>query len=337
MGVFLLLEGCTGGAGYLLRAGWSEARILWRRRPIAELLARPGLDPALRERLQLALAVRAFAAQPLGLRVGDSYTTFADVEGEDLVYVVSAAWRDRLEAYTWRYPLVGRLPYRGFFARADADAAAQALVAQDLDVDVHPAVAFSTLGWFADPLLSSAANGPPVAVAETIFHELFHATLYLPGNAVFNESAATFVGHRGAIAFFCSGSGVDAGRCDEARRRWRAVRTRGRVLGRLAARLRQLYATHPPIALREQRRTGLLRAAGAALARRGLGGGELLPPNNARLLGDLLYLTELDTFERLAPDDADLGPAIATLVHSVRGSAEPFATLAVLASRDERR
>jgi len=269
--------------------------------------------------------------------VGQSYTTFADVEGEDLVYVVSAAWRDRLEAYTWRYPLVGRLPYRGYFARADADAAAQALVAQDLDVDVHPAVAFSTLGWFADPLLSSAATGPPVAVAETIFHELFHATLYLAGNAPFNESAATFVGHRGAIAFFCSGPGADAGRCDEARRRWSAVRTRGRILGRLAARLRQLYATHPPIVLREQRRTGLLRAAGAALARRGLGDGELLPPNNARLLGDLLYLTELDTFDRLAPRDSDLGPAIATLVRSVRGSADPFATLAALASRDERR
>jgi len=333
----ILLQGCTGGAGYLLRAGWSEARILWRRRPIAELLARPDLDPALRERLQLALAVRAFAEHPLGLRVGQSYTTFADVEGEDLVYVVSAAWRDRLEAYTWRYPLVGRLPYRGYFAHADADAAAQALVAQDLDVDVHPAVAFSTLGWFADPLLSSAATGPPVAVAETIFHELFHATLYLAGNAPFNESAATFVGHRGAIAFFCTGPGADAGRCDEARRRWSAVRTRGRILGRLAARLRQLYATHPTIVLREQRRTGLLRVAAAALARRGLGDGELLPPNNARLLGDLLYLTELDTFDRLAPRDSDLGPAIATLVRSVRGSADPFATLAALASRDERR
>ena len=333
----VLLDGCTGGAGYLLRAGWSEARILWRRRPIAELLARPDLDPVLRERLQLALAVRAFAAQPLGLRVGQSYTTFADVEGEDLVYVVSAAWRDRLEAYTWRYPLVGRLPYRGYFDRADADAAAEALVARELDVDVHPAVAFSTLGWFADPLLSSAATGPPVAVAETIFHELFHATLYLAGNAPFNESAATFVGHRSAIAFFCSGPGVDAGRCDEARRRWGAVRARGRILGRLAARLRQLYATRPSIALREQRRTGLLRAAAAALARRGLGGGELLPPNNARLLGDLLYLTELDTFDRLAPGDGDLGPAVAALVRSVKGSADPFAALAALASRDKRR
>ena len=333
----LLLDGCTGGAGYLLRAGWSEARILWRRRPITELLARPDLDPALRERLQLALAVREFAAQPLGLRVGQSYTTFADVEGEDLVYVLAAAWRDRLEPFTWRYPLVGRLPYRGFFARVDAEAAARELVAEDLDVDIHPAVAFSTLGWFADPLLSSAATGPPVGVAETILHELFHATLYLPGEAAFNESAATFAGHRGAIAFFCSGPGADASRCDEARRRWAAVLARGRVLGRLAARLRGLYAAPPPIPLREQRRAQLLRAAAAALARRGLVSGGLLPPNNARLLGDLLYLTELGTFGRLAPGDADLAPALAALVRAVRGEADPFAILAVLASRGERR
>ena len=338
-GVVLLLAGCGGaGPGYLLRAGWSEARILLRRQPIADLLARPDLDPDLRERLVLTLAVRDFAAGSLALRVGDSYTSYADVDGDANVWVLSAAHRDRLEAHTWRYPLVGRLPYRGFFARADAEAAGRLLAAQDLDVEVRPAVAFSTLGWFADPLLSTVTAAPPVGVAETVLHELFHATLYVPGAAVFNESAATFAGHRGAIAFFCSGPGTDAARCADARRRWTAVRARARVLERLGGRLRRLYATNPERPLRERARRRLARAAGSALARHGLGRPEeLVPPNNARLLSELLYGTRLDVFDRLAATDADVGPALGALTHAVKAGTDPFAALDVLATHAEGR
>jgi predicted aminopeptidase len=336
-----LLAGCgaVGSAGYLLHAGWSEARILWRRRPIAELLTRPDLDAALRARLELVLAVRRFADGPLGLAVGDSYTTFADVAPDERVFVLSAARRDRLEAYDWWYPLVGRLPYRGFFDRDAAEAAGQALAARDLDVEVRSAVAFSTLGWFADPLLSTTADGSPVEVAETVIHELFHSTLYVPGEAAFNESAATFAGCRGAVAFFCAGGpGADAGRCAEARMRWSSMRARGRLLTRLAARLVRLYAAAPPPRVRERLRAGVVAAAGAALERRKLGRrSELVPPNNARLLGELLYATRLDRFEALAPHGEDLGAALGALVAATRGSHDPFAALETLASRREGR
>jgi predicted aminopeptidase len=306
--------------------------LLLRREPIAEMLARKDLDPALRERLELTLAVRKFAAERLGLRVGDSYSSFAEVPEDATVYVVSAARRDRLEAYVWRYPLVGRLPYRGFFDRAAADAAARTLAARDLDVEVRPALAFSTLGWFADPLLSTAAAGPPVAVAGTVLHELWHATLFVPGQATFNESAATFAGHRGAVAFFCAGPAPDASHCSDARRRWRETRARGRVLSHLAARLRRLYATDPRAKERERDRTALARAAARALQRQGIGGpADVLPPNNARLLGDLLYLTDLDVFDALAPTDADLGPALTALAAVAGGAGDPFAALAALA------
>ena len=336
LALLALLAGC-GTPGYLLRAGWSEARLLLRRQPIAQLLARPDLPPGLRERLELVLAVRGFAASRLGLRVGDSYTTFAEVPSDSIVYVVSAARRDRLEAYDWGYPLVGRLPYRGYFARGAAERAARGLAARDLDTEVRPALAFSTLGWFADPLLSTAAAEPPVAVAETVLHELWHATLFVPGAAAFNESSATFAGHRGTVAFFCAGPGADPGRCAEARRRWAAARARGRVLEHLAARLRRLYAASPPPALRERVRLRLARAAARALVRRGAGGpDDLLPPNNARLLGDLLYATRLAAFDALAPTDADLGPALAALAGAARGAADPFHALAALARNAER-
>jgi predicted aminopeptidase len=331
--------GVVGGAGYLVRAGWAEARLLWRRQPIADLLARPDLPPALRERLVLTLAVRDFASESLGLRVGDSYTTFAEVERTATVYVLSAARRDRLEAHAWWYPLVGRLPYRGFFDEGAAEAAGEALAARDLDVEVRPAVAFSTLGWFADPLLSTAAAGSQVDLAETVLHELFHATLFVPGAAAFNESAATFAGQRGAAAFFCPGGpGADPGRCEEARRGWTVTRARGRVLGRLADRLRRLYAARPGRAVRERARAHLAAAAADDLVRRGLGTrAELVPPNNARLLGQLLYATALDDFDRLAPTDADMGPALAALGAAVRGERDPLRTVRALASRPEGR
>jgi predicted aminopeptidase len=329
LAVLLALAAGCAGPSYLLRAGWSEARLLLRRQPIAELLARPDLDPGLRERLELTLAVREFAAGTLGLRVGKSYSTFAEVDDDATVWVVSAAHRDRLEPYEWRYPLVGRLPYRGFFARADADALATRLSADGLDVDVRAALAFSTLGWFADPLLSNVAEQPPVEVATTVLHELFHATLYLPGQAAFNESAATFVGQRGARAFFCGGPTPDAARCAEARRRWTATRARGRLLGRLAARLRRLYASPGDGVTRERVRARLASSAATRLVAARLGVREdLVPPNNARLLGELLYLTRLDAFDALAPTDQDLGPALAELVASVAGAPEPFGALA---------
>lgn len=336
----LLASGCggLGGVGYLMRAGWSEARILLARRPITALLREPELEPGLRARLELALAVREFAAGPLGLSVGESYTTFAEVERDATVYVLSAARRDRLVGHTWWYPLVGRLPYRGFFDRAAAEKAGRQLAARDLDVEVRPAVAFSTLGWFADPLLSSAVAGSPVSVAETIVHELFHATLYVPGAAAFNESAATFAGHRGAIAFFCGGPGDDAARCTEARQQWTVTRARGRLLGRFAARLRSLYAAGLSAPRRERIRARLAGMAAAALVRHGLGRqGELVPPNNAHLLGELLYTTELDAFDRLAAGDADLGAALAGLVRDVRGAPDPFTVVRALATRAEQR
>ena len=334
---WLLLAACFAVSGcvepgYFVRAGWSEARLLLRREPIDALLARPDLGDDLRGRLELTLAVREFAESALGLHVGESYTTFAEVPDDAQVWVVSAARRDALELHTWRYPLVGRLPYRGFFDRAAAERAAAALGREDLDTEVRPAVAFSTLGWFADPLLSTTARRPAVAVADTVLHELWPATLFIPGEAAFNESAATFAGHRGAVAFFCSGPRADAARCTEARTRWNATRVRGRILGRLSARLRRLYAARRAREHRERVRIAAARAAGRALERHGVGDvDDVVPPNNAALLGELIYLTGLDRFEALAPTDADLPAALRTLAQTARGARDPFAAVAALA------
>ena len=223
-GVLVCVSAC-GQPLYVARLGWAEAKILWRREPIGEVVRRPDVDAELRERLQLVLAARDFARDRLGFRVGESYTSYAEVAAhEATVHVVSAAYRDRLEAFTWWYPIAGRVPYRGFFDEASARAEADRLARRGLDVDVRPAIAFSTLGWFPDPLLSVTAEEKPVPLVATVLHELFHQTLYVPGEPAFNESAATFAGDRGAVAFFCDGPGADAARCDRARRGWDQTR-----------------------------------------------------------------------------------------------------------------
>jgi len=330
IGLSLAVGGC-GQPLYVARLSWTEARILLRREPIERVITRPDVDPALRERLRLVLAARSFAHDQLGFEVGDSYTTYAAVTpGETTVHVVSAAYRDRLKPYTWWYPVAGRVPYRGFFDRSAAQSEANRLAARDLDVDVRSAVAFSTLGWFADPLLSTTAEAGPVSLVTTVLHELFHQTLYVPGESAFNESAATFAGERGAIAFFCTGPEADAKRCEAARTAWAETRVRARVLQHLAARLRRLYAEHLPAAERERERTVLTAAAGRTLTRRGLDDDDVVPPNNARLLGALLYATRLDDFAVLAPGDSDPGPGLRALVASARGAPDPFESLAAL-------
>jgi hypothetical protein len=314
---------------YVARGGIAEARILWRRQPITTLLARPDLAPDLRERLELVLSVRRFADESLGLHVGESYETYADVEGAIGVWVVSAARRDRLEAYTWWFPIVGSVPYKGFFARADADAAAKALEADGFDVQIRPASAFSTLGWFADPLLSTTVRAEPVTLAETVFHEIFHATLYLPGEAPFNESAATFVGNRAAIAFFCSGPAVDAKRCALARehcaspgptaapRAWRRLRAR---------------APRAPAAP-----AGARRRAGLGASRELVGNLTARAPSSRRTPSTRharACRAELDAFDRLARDDAALAPAIRRLVERARAVDDPFTALRELPVHD---
>src|SRR5262249_22925531 len=115
----LAVLACVTACGqplYVARLGWAEAKILWRREPVREVVNRPGVDADLRERLELVLAAREFARDQLGFHVGKSYTSYAEVGAhEATVHVVSAAYRDRLKSFTWWYPIAGRVPYRGFF------------------------------------------------------------------------------------------------------------------------------------------------------------------------------------------------------------------------------
>ena len=198
IGVVLFLALTPTGC-YLSRAGWEEARILAGRKDISQLVDDRGTDEATRRKLQLVLAARAFARDSVGLDVGESFTTFSRLRRDTLVLVLSAAYRDRLEPHTWWFPIVGRVPYKGFFDFGAAQREQHEISrGEGLDTYLRPSAAFSTLGWFNDPLLSTTLRYDSLDLANTVIHEVTHNTFYAPGQAVFNESFATFVGAHGA-------------------------------------------------------------------------------------------------------------------------------------------
>jgi predicted aminopeptidase len=201
--VMLLMVSLPMGR-YLLRAAWEESRILLRRRPITEMVADSAVPAPTRERLRLVLDARKFAVERLGLRAGESFTTYSRLDRDTLVLVLAAAYRDRLEAYRWWFPVVGRLPYKGFFDPAAAHRARDQFRQRGFDTYLRPSSAFSTLGWFNDPLLSTTLRADTLDLVNTVIHELTHNTIFVKSQAEFNESFASFVGTYGASEFFRS-------------------------------------------------------------------------------------------------------------------------------------
>ena len=313
---------------YLTRAGIEETRILHARQPIDRLAADPRTDPALRGALGLVVQSRDYAAR-LGLEAKETYTTYADVGRDTLLLVLQAAPRDCICPHTWKYPIVGRIPYKGFFDPKAALREADGLAARGYDVHLRPSSAFSTLGWFNDPLLSTALTGDSVELAATVFHEIAHNTLYVKSATPFNESYAQFVGYRSAESFFIQQGDTVLAR--QAADRWHDEMILGEFYAGLVSRLQKLYDTHPDSAALEAG-----RAEAGAWARAQLQGpvaaelrtfkiGRLpeRPVNNARLIGALIYRTRLDLFERWYQlHGADIRGSVAalgTLMKDVEG------------------
>jgi predicted aminopeptidase len=202
---------------YLTRAGIEQTRILQRAEPLERMIHDPSLPAADRAFLELVLEARGFAAA-LGFKAGDTYTKYTDVGRDTLLLSLTASRRDCICPVTWRYPIVGRVPYKGFFDADMGRREAERYADRGLDVWLRPAAAYSTLGWFNDPLLSTALVRDSVELAALVFHEIAHNTLYVRSATPFNESFAQMAGYRAAEAFFRARG--DSARADRARDRW---------------------------------------------------------------------------------------------------------------------
>ena len=202
VGVTALAAIVTPMGRYIARAAWEEGKILSSRRDIARIIADTATPVAMRAKLELVLAARRFAVDSLGLPAKDAFTKYTQLDSDTLVLVLSGTRRDALVPATWWFPVVGRVPYKGFFDFAAAQRAERALGDDGYDTYLRPAPAFSTLGWFNDPLLSTTLATDSLFIVQTVIHELTHNRIYVKGQAVFNESFAEFAGNRGAIEFF---------------------------------------------------------------------------------------------------------------------------------------
>jgi predicted aminopeptidase len=192
LAIILPIAGC-----YELQAVGGQLSLLWQRKPIAAVIANPATSPALRAQLTEVSEIRDFATRELGLPDNGSYRGYADIGRSDVVWNVFAAPEFSVEPKRWCYPVVGCVAYRGYFAERNARRYAQQLRAKGYDVGVRGATAYSTLGTFDDPVLSTMIGWGDVDLAAIIFHELTHQMLYVRDDASFNEALATLVEEEG--------------------------------------------------------------------------------------------------------------------------------------------
>ena len=245
-----------------MRAGWEEAGILWRRKDLNELIAAPDTDPKLKETFTHVLRARDFALA-FGLKPDQSFTQYSEIDRDVLVWVLSASPKTSLTPKTWWFPIVGRVPYKGFFEKEDGIKEAQGLKDDGYDIFLRPSPAFSTLGWFNDPLLSTMKHYDPVALVNTVIHEILHNTVWIPGHVSFNESLANTVGSVGAIAYFRQETGPDSEYTKLAESRWHDEQIYAKYLEGLLVDVEKFYAEQKKAALLADPPASLDEATGA--------------------------------------------------------------------------
>jgi predicted aminopeptidase len=304
--VALFLSACSEAA-YYWQAANGQIAIIHRRRPIAEVLDDPAVSDAVKAKLRWVLTVQDFAARDLAEPREGNYKTYADLQRPYVSWLVVAAPELRMEEHTWCYWIAGCLGYRGFFAKADADALAKELAAQGLDVAIRPVRAYSTLGWFDDPVLNTFLSQEEVDLAATIIHEQAHRRLWVKGDTTFNESFAGFVEQEGLRRFAESrrASGGEA-----LWQRYLALEAdRGRFMALvLAARKRLLEIYAGPLTAEEQRARKQAALADlrvdyqkqrAAFTLIDYESWFAQPLNNAHLVGVAQYETRREAFRAL--------------------------------------
>ncbi|MBN2353211.1 MAG: aminopeptidase [Spirochaetales bacterium] len=191
-GMVTLLSQC-----YYIREGAVLLDIYASGEDIDRALAGQDLSPSERTLLLKVREIKRFAVTRFGLADNANYTSYIRINRKYLAAVVSACDRLSFRQYVWDYLFVGRLPYQGFFDADEAEREARLLKEEGQDVYVRPVDAFSTLGLLSDPVFSFMQHYPDYALAELITHEQTHATVFITGQATFNENLANFVGKEG--------------------------------------------------------------------------------------------------------------------------------------------
>jgi len=300
----LLLSGCTNVSYY-----WQSVNgqiDIWRReRPVEAVITDPATPLAVRQKLARVLEIRDFASRELQLPENQSYRRYADLERPYVVWNVFAAPEFSVQPIQWCFPFVGCVSYRGYFSREGADDFAAGLSAQGHEVYVGGVPAYSTLGYFADPVLNTFMHYPDFELARLLFHELAHQAVYVKDDTTFNESFAVAVEQEGVRRWLAKAG--DVRQQEEFGRIGRIRAEFAGLVARYRERLAALYRTRlAPEEMRERKRLILAELETEyRVLRKGWGGYAgydrwfVRPPNNAQLASVAIYTQLVSAFEEL--------------------------------------
>ena len=295
--VAVLIAGCESLAYYTQAVG-GHLRVLARARPLDELLADPATDAALKERLQTARRIREFASRELKLPDNDSYLSYADLNRPYVVWNVFAAPEFSVEPKKECFPFTGCVSYRGFYSEEQAKRHAEKLRESGFDVYVGGVPAYSTLGWSADPLLSTFIRYPDAQLARLVFHELAHQVVYAKDDTTFNESFAVAVEEEGVRRWLEA-----EGRTAELAA-FQATQERRRVFAERVSQTRERLAAVYAMKLSPEQLAEHKRGEWSRLRAQYPG----LPaePNNAFLVSIAVYTEHVPAFQRLLAESGNL-------------------------------
>lgn len=187
---------------YFLHVAGGELNSLNRAKPITKVISEGKITEDQKQKLLLVLEVREYARARIGLNVSTAYTTYEDIAGAPVAYAVSGVRKDKLEPYEWEYPIIGKYEAKGFFSMDLAESEAKRLQGACYDTTISEVAGFSTMGILPDPIRSSNLLDDQIGLADLVFHELTHNTIFKPDDTQFNESMATFVGRTAALEYF---------------------------------------------------------------------------------------------------------------------------------------
>ncbi|GAB3262557.1 aminopeptidase [Larkinella harenae] len=314
LGVCLLL-----GIWYheLLSYGWMQAkgqfRILWNTRPVAEVLADGSFPDSLKRKIELIQEIKRYSVDSLGINPSENYTTFYDQHGKPILWVVVASEKYQLMAKEWKFPVIGTFAYKGFFENDRATQEQTNLKQQGYDTRLNEVSAWSTLGFFRDPILSSMLKRSEGQLAELIIHELTHGTLFVKDNLEYNENLADFVGEYGALKFLTQKYGADSPAAQEYLSSKQYGEKYDEHVLRGTRKLDSLYATYNPQTperVKEEKKWQLIDeivetvdtletkpAAGTPVTKKRRFNKQNLP-NNAYFVGYKTYRQQQNSFRR---------------------------------------
>lgn len=206
----LLASGCFESR-YLAGQALGQWHLFRARVRVSKVLEDPATDEKLKARLELAMAARKFGIEVLGLHGGDNFTRYLATHGRPVAWNLTVAPKDALHPIVWHFPIVGSVPYLGFFSEKDVRTVESVMKAKGYDTYVRPVAGYSTIGIASDPIYESMLDEGDARIVEVMLHEMLHGTVYLPGKSAWNESFASFVGVHGAALFFAQRQGDEAG------------------------------------------------------------------------------------------------------------------------------